>query len=601
MQEPCKDCTQNNPVNPIYSRATPDLNENCEKCNGKDTVFVPPCSCPPVGGWTITEYLDIPAMLADQAGQTGGIIIRVVDASGDPAIDAGYAYYEYLGTTIGDITDYKIIGAQQWGLKAVAGIYADVATMFADQVSQVSQMAYRVDDASGDPDISSGYAYYEYLGTTTGDITDYKKISSQEAGTLNNGAGTTWNGTTKGVDLGGGTDIEGSKSVGLSKTIPYDFRIEELQDNSLDKFRTKIRLDGAYGFQLGRSRHFTGKRRTFIIEAWRDPLGGDVMDFYSYNPDDLKHGGMRVTDQGTVEFGELWSNGDTGRFYGISYKADYSSIDWAANLAGNGLMIPHQKRVQEMIDAVAGGGVAGSYADTAALVADQGNQTSGAIYRVVDAGDGAIGIYSAGYAYFEYLGTTVGDMTDYAIIGAEEWQRPAVANLYGDLASLIAAQVAGDIDQNYLYYVLDASGFTGIDAGYAFVMYKGTAAGDETDYEIVGCKQGIVWVDNAWKTLSGTVQYRRDNSGYVHMKGKTTSDSGTFGTLDAGYRPGAGIEWPTWLDVSILDSGSTPFSCAIVEKSTKINTTGTVVITAHTSGGTGQDIFFDNIRFLAEN
>jgi len=67
------------------------------------------------------------------------------------------------------------------GGPAIENIYADVATMFADQTNQTAQSFQRVDDASGDIAVTTGYAYYEYLGTVVGDITDYKLVVSEES------------------------------------------------------------------------------------------------------------------------------------------------------------------------------------------------------------------------------------------------------------------------------------------------------------------------------------------------------------------------------------------------------------------------------------
>ena len=56
------------------------------------------------------RYLNIDAMLADQGNQTNQAIQYVNDATDDPTVDNEgviYAYYEYLGTTVGDLTDYR--------------------------------------------------------------------------------------------------------------------------------------------------------------------------------------------------------------------------------------------------------------------------------------------------------------------------------------------------------------------------------------------------------------------------------------------------------------------------------------------------------------
>lgn len=66
------------------------------------------------------------------------------------------------------------------------------------------------------------------------------------------------------------------------------------------------------------------------------------------------------------------------------------------------------------------------FADCDALIADQSNQLFAAIYYVEDPTTGAItdSNITIGYAYYEYLGTTVGDMTDYRIIGTEQSINP---------------------------------------------------------------------------------------------------------------------------------------------------------------------------------
>jgi hypothetical protein len=131
------------------------------------------------------RYANVAAMFADQGGQTDGYFQFVTDASGDASVDTGYAYYEYLGTTNGNITDYRKVSDQE-SLdgpvpKPIENRYATVVTMFADQANQTDAHVQRVTDASGDATVDSGHAYYEYLGTTNGNITDYRKLSEEES------------------------------------------------------------------------------------------------------------------------------------------------------------------------------------------------------------------------------------------------------------------------------------------------------------------------------------------------------------------------------------------------------------------------------------
>lgn len=55
------------------------------------------------------EYADMAALFADQANQTDSFIQYVLDASAHPDVAAGSAYFEYLGSIIGDENDYRLL------------------------------------------------------------------------------------------------------------------------------------------------------------------------------------------------------------------------------------------------------------------------------------------------------------------------------------------------------------------------------------------------------------------------------------------------------------------------------------------------------------
>ena len=59
--------------------------------------------------------------------------------------------------------------------------YLTITAMLADQANQTFGRGQYVSDASLDPTVTSGSAYYEYLGTTNGNLTDYRKLSENEA------------------------------------------------------------------------------------------------------------------------------------------------------------------------------------------------------------------------------------------------------------------------------------------------------------------------------------------------------------------------------------------------------------------------------------
>lgn len=63
--------------------------------------------------------------------------------------------------------------------------YATLASMILDQGNQTKGMILFVENASSHPDITAGYAFFQYLGTTNGDYSDYRIISSEEGNDLN--------------------------------------------------------------------------------------------------------------------------------------------------------------------------------------------------------------------------------------------------------------------------------------------------------------------------------------------------------------------------------------------------------------------------------
>lgn len=73
-------------------------------CNGQQmAAFFAAAANPAVEN----RYLTITQMLLGQASQTEGRIQFAADATLDPTVDGGYAYYDFLGTTNGLLTDYR--------------------------------------------------------------------------------------------------------------------------------------------------------------------------------------------------------------------------------------------------------------------------------------------------------------------------------------------------------------------------------------------------------------------------------------------------------------------------------------------------------------
>lgn len=101
--------------------------------------------------------------------QDVGIIIDSSDTTQSPEGSTKY----YLKNQLIDFID-------KYANKSVAKNYADIPEMLDDQSAQFENNLYFVVDASLDPTVTSGEAYYRYLGTTDEDLGDYAKLSLNE-------------------------------------------------------------------------------------------------------------------------------------------------------------------------------------------------------------------------------------------------------------------------------------------------------------------------------------------------------------------------------------------------------------------------------------
>ncbi len=78
------------------------------------TDLIGPAGPPGVGGSGITKrYATYTALVADQANQIDKGIYHASDASGFSTVDAGYADFEYLGTTLGTEADYRKLSEEE--------------------------------------------------------------------------------------------------------------------------------------------------------------------------------------------------------------------------------------------------------------------------------------------------------------------------------------------------------------------------------------------------------------------------------------------------------------------------------------------------------
>lgn len=73
---------------------------------------------------------------------------------------------------------------------AVENSYLTIAAMLADQGNQTEGGIQYVDDASADPTVASGYAFYTFNGTAGGSLSNYTKLSEEETFAITRGART---------------------------------------------------------------------------------------------------------------------------------------------------------------------------------------------------------------------------------------------------------------------------------------------------------------------------------------------------------------------------------------------------------------------------
>lgn len=91
----------------------------------------------------------------------------------------------YIGGDISLLSSYFIIN-QNGSSNPREHVYEDITALLADQANQTPGFNQEVTDASLDPDVDSGRAYYVYTGGTTETLSDYIRLSDAEAQTIVN-------------------------------------------------------------------------------------------------------------------------------------------------------------------------------------------------------------------------------------------------------------------------------------------------------------------------------------------------------------------------------------------------------------------------------
>ena len=229
-------------------------------------------------------------------------------------------------------------------------IYADIPAMIllAAQQTQKAGELIRVTDATADANVDVGAAYYDYTGAETQSLGDYFLVSAPESSTLlEDGIGTTANGNA--VDLGGGSNVAGQRFItidagGVANQLRFQTDTGETDKKWLQIQQDLIAFYGNDGAGFG----------AISVETQGDnyPAGNKAGFFMKdvSGPNELGAGMYAGADGYIV----IFPGAARTKMKGITFAADYPDIDWATDLAANGLLIPHQKRVQAMIDATPG-------------------------------------------------------------------------------------------------------------------------------------------------------------------------------------------------------------------------------------------------------
>lgn len=109
---------------------------------------------------------------------------QLTGITGDKKLDGDWEYNKTNNEIeiLGDLSliNLRYLQSQLVTSNPVENDYADITELLADQSNQTEAFFQYVLDASIDPEISSGEAYYEKLSTSTADLEDYRLLSDSE-------------------------------------------------------------------------------------------------------------------------------------------------------------------------------------------------------------------------------------------------------------------------------------------------------------------------------------------------------------------------------------------------------------------------------------
>lgn len=331
--------------------------------------------------------------------------------------------------------------------------YADVATMIAAQSGQEANYIYL-----------AGTQFYRYDGTTIGDITDYTKFTDDEK------IPTSEKGTASGV-----ATLDATGKIPSSQLPTSAMEYKGTWDATTN---TPTLADGTGD---------SGDMYICSVAGTQDLGSGsiefEVGDWVLYDGTTWERlestSGTNLT-LGTVTATTLDIDSSTGSNVTIP----------SATITDAGLLSATDKVKLNSV----GQPIAIGYTSEANMIADQGNQKSGYIYKVGTAGD---------FKYFDYLGTTAGDISDYS----------SISDVYfaDDLASFPAVGFADVMyvaeDTNKLYRWNGSAYVTvGGSEQVVFTVDASKPATGVTDvlYVITDTQEILVWNGSSYDQVAGT-------------------------------------------------------------------------------------------------
>lgn len=345
-------------------------------------------------------YVNIAAMLADQGNQTDNAIQCVTDASGEASVDTGYAYYEYLGTTGAVITDYRKLSEEESmdvadddGLEGdliVVGSTINGTGVVNDDISKAVNRSFRTNIIIGNNE-----AFY------------FEAFNVVGTGTLSDGISLV---------------REVYRWIGGDRTIAADSVLTEFVRISRETIKSSLVIQGVGNpiiYDVGWNDitdpdgGVNASSDTYVIDSAANDTYFAIYDNTSLTSKDYALWRF-IGANGTYGFGGSSTViGDFELIYDSTVNGGtippLVQSDWNESDTNSPAYIKNKPAI--------GAGIENSYADIAALTADQGNQTNTALQHVADAS--ADPNVTSGYAYYEYLGTTTPSIADYRLVSQE--------------------------------------------------------------------------------------------------------------------------------------------------------------------------------------